>query len=136
MSIEYKIKLTITGCISAKKEGKMRSLVLLLCFVKKKKMTTQRTCTGTTSSEILYRLAELVHFTLDLLFCLFVCFHLYHFSLLTTLCICYSIKRRPKCSLLNTFPSFIFSISPHFSFLSLFTFCFDFWMLKVSVNMF
>ena len=37
MSIEYKIKLTITGCISAKKEGKMRSLVLLLCFVKKKK---------------------------------------------------------------------------------------------------
>lgn len=58
------------------KEGKMRSLVLLRRFVKKKKkkMTTQRTCTGTTFSEILYRLAELVHFTLDLLFCLFVCF--------------------------------------------------------------
>ena len=100
-------------------------------------MTTQRTCTGTTFSEILYRLAELVHFTLDYCFvCLFVFSHRCNFSLLTTLCICYSIKRRPICSLLKTFPSFIFSIPPHFSFLSLFTFCFDFWMLKVSVNMF
>lgn len=71
------------------------------------------------SSEVLYSLAELVHFILDLLVCCLFFPHHYHFSLLTTLCICHSIKGRPIFSLLNTFPSFIFSISLHFSFLSL-----------------
>lgn len=76
-------------------------------------MTTQGTCTGTMSSEILCRLAELVHFILYLLFFFFS--HCYHFSHLTTSCIRYSIKATPIGSLLNTFPSFLLSISPHFS---------------------